>query len=122
MPTQSPKKSSTSPLTFFTNLKNKPKNPKKVPTKALSNDVSPLTFFKNLKDKPLKRKQNNSQRTTPPSALMMRETSIEHRMKIIEKRMREIDDKVKKINSAGYHHITFLDGKRNGAKVLLKKL
>jgi len=53
---------------------------------------------------------------------MKRETSIEHRMKIIEKQMREIDDKVKKINSAGYHHITFLDGKRNGAKVLLKKL
>uniref|UniRef100_A0A6C0L9P6 Uncharacterized protein n=1 Tax=viral metagenome TaxID=1070528 RepID=A0A6C0L9P6_9ZZZZ len=121
MPTQSPKKSSTSPLTFFTNLKNKPKKTKKAPSKALSNDISPLTFFKNLKDKPLKRKQNNSQRSLSP-ALMKRETSIEHRMKIIEKQMREIDDKVKKINSAGYHHITFLDGKRNGAKVLLKKL
>ena len=118
-----PQKSSTStsPLTFFTNLKNKPKKTKKAPCKALSNDVSPLTFFKNLKDKPLKRKQNNSPRSLSP-ALMKRETSIEHRMKIIEKRMREIDDKVKEINSAGYHHITFLDGKRNGAKVLLKKL
>lgn len=29
MPTQSPKKSSTSPLTFFTNLKNKPKKQRK---------------------------------------------------------------------------------------------
>jgi hypothetical protein len=117
MPTQSPKNSSTSPLTFFTNLKNKPKKTKKAP----SNDVSPLTFFKNLKDKPVKRKQNYSQRSLSPT-LMKRETSIENRMKIIEKRMREIDDKVKKINSAGYHHITFLDGKRNGAKILLKKI
>jgi hypothetical protein len=87
----------------------------------MSNDVSPLTFFRNLKDKPLKRKQNNLPRSLSPT-LMKRETSIENRMKIIEKRMREIDDKVNKINSAGYHHITFLDGKRNGTKVLLKKL
>jgi len=97
-----------SPLTFFKNLKDKPKQPKK--------DISPLTFFKNLKDKPVKRKVATRKSTSPK-----RETSIESRMKIIERNMKEIDEKVKRINSNAYHTISFLDGNRKGAKVLLRK-
>ena len=101
-------RSPTSPLTFFRDLKDKPKQPKK--------DTSPLTFFRNLKDKPVKRKPTARKSPSPKH-----ETSIESRMKIIERNMKEIDEKVKRINSNAYHTISFLDGNRKGAKVLLRK-
>lgn len=97
-------RSPTSPLTFFRNLKEKPKQPKK--------DTSPLTFFRNLKEKPVKRRAAHAAHA---------DTSIERRMKIIENNMKEIEDKVKKINGTGYHTLSFLDGNRKGVKVLLKK-
>ena len=106
--------SPTSPQTFFRNLKDKPKNPNK-------KDTSPLTFFRNLKDKPVKRKAPQQAQQQAHQVSPKKETSIERRMKIIEKNMKEIDEKVKRINGTGYHTLSFLDGNRQGTKVLLRK-